>query len=218
MAVNGIELKEGQKWRTHNGDVRTLKNNPDSFTYCFLAVREDGEWSSITADGKYMKSQYVPWLKELVYNPLWEENVPEQSINKFNPKPGDKIICNNGEEFICCTKETLEKILGLTLCPHAEVLGYSASTASWQDWNDKGVAEGDDDEYGYNIREVIPKQKEEDMQEVNKEEPKYTAEDIRKAFAALGWEATSYRSLIEALNKVANPEYLEYLRLKAIYE
>ena len=27
---------------------------------------------------------------------------------KFQPKPGDKIICNNGEEFICCTLGNLK--------------------------------------------------------------------------------------------------------------
>lgn len=28
--------------------------------------------------------------------------------NKLTPKPDDKIICNNGEEFICCTLGNLK--------------------------------------------------------------------------------------------------------------
>ena len=31
------------------------------------------------------------------------------NANKFTPKPGDKIICNNGEEFICCSADFLVK-------------------------------------------------------------------------------------------------------------
>ena len=37
-------------------------------------------------------------LNKLIYNPESEEKTA--MTNKFNPVPGDKIICNNGEEFI----------------------------------------------------------------------------------------------------------------------
>lgn len=217
MAVNGIELKEGQVWKRYDGVKFRLEPSWDNKTYVWKTVYENGEYDTVDCNGNRWERDTIPFLREIVYNPeevnTSEENVPK----KFDPKPGDKIICNNGEEFICCTKEDIEKNLGFTIYPHEDILGYQSAPLQWQDWNSAGVAEGDD-EYEYNIRKVIPKQKEEDMQEFNKEEPKYTVEDIRKAFAALEWEATSYRSLIEALNKIANPEYLEYLRLKAIYE
>ena len=140
-----------------------------------------------------------------------------QVTNKFNPQPGDKIICNNGEEFICCTLEKL-KSKGVGYYPREEVgvvFGISENwenDCSWMYW------QGDNypDEYEWQIREVIPKQKEEVMSD--KEEPKYTIEDIRNTFSALRWETTSSQKFIETLNKVVNPEYSEYLRLKAIYE
>ena len=33
------------------------------------------------------------------------------NANKFTPQPGDKIICNNGEEFVCCTLEFLRETI-----------------------------------------------------------------------------------------------------------
>ena len=138
---------------------------------------------------------------------------------KFNPKPGDKIICNNGEEFICCTKEDIEKHVGFRPRHHAEVLGYQNEPLRlWQDWNSAGVAEGDD-EYEYSIREVIPAE----SKAVGKEEEaRYTVDEVFSAIKQyVGYESPlNYKDGIKNLlkNLDEDPQYKEYLRLKAIYE
>lgn len=134
---------------------------------------------------------------------------------KFNPQPGDKIICNNGEEFICCTKEDIEKNLGFPIYQHEDILGYQSAPLRWQDWDSAGVAEGDV-EYEYNIREVIPAKFKEVVKE---EEPRYTLEEIKEAWDASGWVAATTTWNTFRGNLVKNDaEYKEYLRLKAIYE
>lgn len=45
----------------------------------------------------------------------------------------------------------------------------------------------------------------------------YSEEDIKAAFSDLNWEE-SFEGFMIALNVVSNPEYKEYLRLKAKYE
>lgn len=135
---------------------------------------------------------------------------------KFNPKPGDKIICNNGEEFTCCTKEFLSE-KGCAVSPYkdAEVFAYynnSSNTTTGVEWT---YFNSDMKGY-YDIREVIPQQK---YEAPSKAEPMYSAEDICKAFITdLGWHEYSFGLLMESLEKVKNPEYMEYLRLKAMFE
>lgn len=139
---------------------------------------------------------------------------------KFNPKPGDKIVCNNGEEFICCTKETIEEWLGIELYYNEDIFGYSGEPQEWQDWDHTGRAKGfyvDD----CNIREVIPAESKEVVKE---DEPRYTVEEVTEAFANalhLSWAGGRQKGINKVkdyLSKKHNPEYQEYLRLKAIYE
>ncbi len=136
MSVNGIELKEGQRWTTTSYGEVTISKDGVSDKYPWYCRSDEGCYS-ITEDGKYWDNDEGTTLRECIYDPA------DQVQKKFNPKPGDRIICNNGEEFICCTKETLKEDLGFSLCPHEEILGYSTSTASWQDWNDVGFARGE---------------------------------------------------------------------------
>ena len=137
---------------------------------------------------------------------------------KFNPKPGDKIICNNGEEFICCTLEFLHNH-GIKPKRVQEIIGFYPDEEIWQDWDENGKAcdyYNDDD---YNIREVIPQSSE--VTDDKKEEPMYTVEEVLEAIQivtplAAPWNWT--HEIKEHLNKVKDPRYMEYLRLKAIYE
>ena len=69
MPVNGIELKEGQKWKTLYGRVATLEDNPREEPYVFRAVYKDGEWNTVTKDGKRWTSDYDSFLRELIYDP-----------------------------------------------------------------------------------------------------------------------------------------------------
>lgn len=131
---------------------------------------------------------------------------------KFNPKPGDKIICNNGEGFICCTLEFLQETIVKFLKSDKSIFGYKSGFSGWQDW----------DEDDYNIREVIPQNSPSsaDKKEEVKEEPRYTLQEIKEAWDASGWvtSTSSWSNFQKNLTKINSPEYQEYLRLKAIYE
>ena len=134
---------------------------------------------------------------------------------KFNPKPGDKIICNNGEEFICCTLEFLRETISVNVRPLEPVLGYNEKHSQWQDWEFSGQARGGGTKYS--IREVIPQSSEviDDKKEEVKEEPRYSLQEIEEAW---GNSCDGWGDFKKELMKINNPEYKEYLRLKAIYK
>ena len=143
---------------------------------------------------------------------------------KFNPKPGDKIICNNGEEFICCTLEFLRKTIYEGIKSDKPILGYRkfGYYEAWMDWDEEALSCPEE----YCIREVIPQSSEvtDDKKEEVKEESRYTVEEVTEAFANalhLSWMG-GYKEGIEKvkdyLEKKSDKEYQQYLRLKAIYE
>jgi len=143
---------------------------------------------------------------------------------KFNPKRGDKIICNNGEEFICCTLEFLKETFHALVAPSEVILGYNERWSEWQSWDFNGQAE-----WGglrYHVREVIPQNSEAsaDKKEEVKEEPRYTVEEVTEAFSNalhlswMGGHKEGIEKVKDYLEKKSNKEYQEYLRLKAIYE
>lgn len=149
-----------------------------------------------------------------------QESTSVANANKFTPKPGDKIICDNGEEFICCTLEFLKETFHDSLTPSEAILGYNESWSEWQSWDFNGQAE-----WGglrYHIREVIPQSSETltDKKEKIKEEPRYTMQEIKEAWDASGWviSTSAWEAFQKNLLKINSPEYQEYLRLKAIYE
>lgn len=162
---------------------------------------------------------------------------------KFNPKPGDKIICNNGEEFICCTLEFLRETIYEGIKSDKPILGYRkfGYDEAWMDWDEEALS--CPEEYG--IREVIPQSSEtlafdkysdirrtadtvislsRDTEEEVKEEPRYTVEEVFDAI----FEVTKHLEIEipwdyiddvkEYLSRINDPQYQEYLRLKAIYE
>ena len=147
------------------------------------------------------------------------------NANKFTPKPGDKIICNNGEEFICCTLETL---VSEGFDPYfknksdSTVFGTKGDYSEWMYWCNGGYPNDPE----WNIREVIPQSSEvtDDKKEEVKEEPRHTVEEV---FDAL-FEVTKHIDIEvpwdyiddvkEHLSRKNDPQYLEFLRLKAIYE
>ena len=145
------------------------------------------------------------------------------NANKFTPKPGDKIICNNGEEFICCTLEFLKETFHDLVAPSEVILGYNERWSEWQSWDFNGQAE-----WGglrYHVREVIPQNTENsaNKKEEVKEESRYTVDEV---FYAIKEHCGKYDSPIGCEFEIKNllkrfdedPEYKEYLRLKAIYE
>ena len=140
---------------------------------------------------------------------------------KFNPQPGDKIICNNGDELICCDAAFLAKD-GFDVSTDSNLIyGYQTSKHGlyqygWTYWDEFGV-HGDE---GWNIREVIPAESKEVVKE---DEPRYTVEEV---FYAIKEHCGKYDSPLGCEFEIKNllqrfkedPEYKEYLRLKAIYE
>ena len=99
------------------------------------------------------------------------------NANKFTPKPGDKIICNNGEEFICCTLEFLRETIYEGIKSDKPILGYRkfGYEEEWMDWDEEARSCPEEEEYG--IREVIPQSSEvtDDKKEEVKEEDRYKA-------------------------------------------
>ena len=143
---------------------------------------------------------------------------------KFNPKPGDKIICNNGEEFICCTLEFLRETIYEGIKSDKPILGYRkfGYEEEWMDWDEE--AHSCPEEYG--IREVIPQSSEvtDDKKEEVKEDSLYTVDEVFDAI----FETTKHLQIEipwdyiddvkEHLSRKNDQQYQEYLRLKAIYE
>ena len=221
MPVNGIELKEGQIWKTKNYGVVTLSIN-SNYPWIMNFPNNGDPIGSITTDGKYWEDDEMPELLECIYNPESEEKTA--MTNKFNPQPGDKIICNNGEEFICCTLEFLRETIYEGIKSDKPILGYGKykHNNTWQDWDEHGNASYDNDN-DYDIREVIPQNAENsaDKKEEVKEEPRYTVEEVLEAIQLVTPNAAPWNwvpEIKEHLNKAKDPQYLEYLQLKAIYE
>lgn len=220
MPVNGIELKEGQVWKTKNYGVVKLSDSGVNANYPWrMRFPNNGESiGSITTDGKYWDEDEMPELLECIYNPESEEKTA--MTNKFKPTPGDKIICNNGEEFICCTLEFLRKTIYEGIKSDKPILGYRkfGYDEEWLDWDEEALS--CPEEYG--IREVIPQSSEviDDKKEKIKEEPRYNLQEIKEAWDASGWviSTSAWGAFQKNLTKINSPEYQEYLRLKAIYE
>ena len=155
-----------------------------------------------------------------------QESNKVANANKFTPQPGDKIICNNGEEFICCTLGFLQENIAKFISSDKPILGYwkYKHNDTWQDWDEHGNTSYDNDN-DYDIREVIPQSSEvtADKKEEVKEEPRYTVEEV---FYAIKEHCGKYDSPLGCEFEIKNllkrfdedPEYKEYLRLKAIYE
>ncbi len=232
MPVNGIELKEGQIWKTKNYGVVTLSDSGVNANYPWrMNFPNDGDpIFSITTDGKCWEDDEMPELLECIYNP---EDKGEKKPMKFNPKseptklflpqPGDKIICNNGEEFICCTLEFLREAIYEGIKSDKPILGYRkfGYDEAWMDWGGEALSYPEE----YNIREVIPQSSEvtAHKKEEVKEEPRYTVEEV---FYAIKEHCGKYDSPLGCEFEIKNllkrfdedPGYKEYLRLKAIYE
>ena len=152
-------------------------------------------------------------------------NPKSEPTKLFLPKPGDKIICNNGEEFICCTLEALiSKGFGTYFKSKSDslILGMKEDYSSWMYCYNEGYPNYPK----WNIREVIPQSSEvtAHKKEEVKEEPRYTVDEVFDAI----FEVTKHIEIEvpwdyiddvkEHLSRKNDPEYKEYLRLKAIYE
>ena len=146
------------------------------------------------------------------------------NANKFTPKPGDKIICNNGEEFICCTLEFLRETIYEGIKSDKPILCYRkfGYDEEWLDWDGEDLSCTEE----YRIREVVPQNAEDsaDKEEEVKEDSLYTVDEVFDAI----FEVTKHIDIEvpwdyiddvkEHLSRKNDKQYQEYLRLKAIYE
>ena len=230
MPVNGIKLAAGQKWKTKNYGVVTLSDSGVNANYPWrMNFPNNGDpIGSITTDGKHWEGDEMPELLECIYNPEDKEDKkpmkfnPKSEPTKFvPPKPGDKIICNDDEEFICCTLEFLRETIYEGIKSDKPILGYRKSgyEEAWIDWDEESFLYPEE----YGIREVIPQSSEviDDKKEEVKEEPRYTVEEVLEAIQLVTPSAAPWNwvpEIKEHLTKAKDPQYLEYLRLKAIYE
>ena len=176
-------------------------------------------------------------IKETLKAALWltdrfELIEKDSGMNKpkeFTPKPGDKIICNNGEEFTCCGLKYLRLVISDNFYCDDPIIGFVHDVNGWCSWKFDGKYGGISPEW--DIREVIPKQEQEKLPEETevqsghnvvasfKPELTYTTENIRKAVIDdLGWQDLSLDLIIKSLQRVTSKEYNEYLRLKAMFE
>ena len=220
MSVNGIRLAAGQKWKTKNYGVVALSESGVNSNYPWrMNFPNNGDpIGSITTDGKYWEEDETPELLECIYNPESEEKTA--MTNKFNPNPGDKIICNNGEEFICCTLEFLRETIYEGIKSDKPILGYRkfGYDEEWMEWDEEALSCPEE----YDIREVIPQSSE--VIDDKKEEPLYTVDEVFDAIFEVTkhLELQIHRDCIddvkEYLSRINDPQYQEYLRLKAIYE
>lgn len=84
MPVNGIELKEGQIWKTKNYGVVTLSDSGVNANYPWrMNFPNNGDYpiGSITTDGKYWEEDEMPELLECIYSPEdKKEEVKEDSL------------------------------------------------------------------------------------------------------------------------------------------
>ena len=152
-------------------------------------------------------------------------NPKSEPTKLFLPKPGDKIICNNGKEFICCTLETLIS-KGFDICfknkSDSVLFGTKEEYPSWMYWHNECYPNDPE----WNIREVIPQSSEvtDDKKEEVKKDSLYTVDEVFDAI----FETTKHLQIEipwdyiddvkEHLSRKNDQQYQEYLRLKAIYE
>ena len=147
------------------------------------------------------------------------------NANKFTPKPGDKIICNNGEEFICCTLDFLRNTIYEGIKSDKPILGYRKfgyEEEEWMDWDGEVLPFLEE----YSIREVIPQSSEvtAHKKEEVKEDSLYTVDEVFDAIfevtknidIEVPWDYID--DVKEHLSRKNDKQYQEYLRLKAIYE
>lgn len=224
MSVNGIELKEGQIWLDASGTKRILSRDNKNPRFPWKGkLLENEEWNSYTNNGMYYGD--TPSMIDLVTLISEDETPmkfnPKSEPTKFvPPKPGDKIICNNGEEFICCTKEFLNTTGLAKYYEDKNIFGYQNKSENiykydWMTWDGDGKSSYPE----WTIREVIPT---ESKEVVKGEEPRYTVDQVFEA-AACAWEVkpwhtSALQEVKDYLQKINDPQYKEYLRLKAIYE
>jgi hypothetical protein len=213
MPVNGVEIKEGQVWLDACGQKRTIVSNKNgSATYIWKGTLENGEWDTYTDQGAFLK--YKSSYNDLVT--LISEK--EEKPMKFNPKPGDTIVCNNGQKFICCTKEFLEEDGLAGHMPDNHIFAYRESPNKiynkyeWMYWKEDCTYP---DSKEFDIKDVIPNLV---------EEPKYTIEEIVDAFGKCLYltypqgNQTAIDKIQDYLDKKSDPEYAKYLELKTKYE
>lgn len=194
MAVNGVEIKVGQKWKTRGGEIVEIVSNDNDYHYPWNL--SSGE--SVNNEG-YIWDDYAFDSGDLI--------TLVQDEQGFTPWGG-------GE---CPGPDHIE-IEAKLRCGDVE-----QEVAEWFDWSVEGVS-GDIVAYRVIKQEDKPKQKKESNMEKTietTEEPKYTVEQVFKAINKATDDLVAFTNVSKVkayLAKTQDPDYNLYLTLKARFE
>lgn len=186
--------------------VEYCNYNPNAPTYKITKITSEGVFvEHVDSNGTLTKFPN-PYPMSLF--------APDPRVTEFFPEPGDTIVCRNGEEFTCCSKENFKYQDRLEDVIHTE-LGCNGSFMTWNNY--EGKAEYDS---SYDIVKVIPKQL---CAKQGAEVNAYSLEQIVEAVQELTTRteySTSYliEKVKKLLDKKSDPEYITYQRLKAKFK
>lgn len=129
-------------------------------------------------------------------------------MEMFYPKPGDTIVCRNGQKFICVSEEDYahnKHYPGKAIYGHCSIFG-AGSHMNWPGHDGVVTARN----RNYDIVKIEPK-----AEVVHKQ---YKITDIIAALDALEIQHTGEQDLSEMLERVIDPDYPKYLELKKKFE
>lgn len=127
-------------------------------------------------------------------------------MEMFYPKPGDTVVCRNGKEYTCVSKDdyiSKDVYPDHVIFAHGEdSLGKYGNHNCWEDHTGK-VRHAE----GFDIVKIIPV-----------EMALYSIGDVLAALEALGISHPGEEILADTLKKVVDPDYPKYLELKKKFE
>ena len=134
-------------------------------------------------------------------------------MEMFYPKPGDTIVCRNGQRFICVSEEDYAYN---NHHPAKAIYGYHSvyGIGSHMNWPSHDGMVNNRGAHGYDIVKIEPVVEPKDKI-VHKQ---YKVTDIIAALDALEVQHTGEQDLSEMLEKVIDPDYPKYLELKKKFE
>lgn len=134
-----------------------------------------------------------------------------EPARKFDPKPGDTIVCNNGTKFTCIH---ISEYVYSHCYPNAKIVGIHPERGhtSHMNWDNY---DGEADSYGYNINKIIPKMKELAVYSVRQ-----VAEAIHEVTGVPKSDDFEYRvnQIDKHLAKVNDPDWKKFQEVKVEYE
>lgn len=130
-------------------------------------------------------------------------------MEMFYPKPGDTIVCRNGQRFVCVSEESYaynKHHPAKAIYGHHSIYG----AGSHMNWSGHDGMVNKRGAHSYDIVKIEP-----NVEIIQKQ---YKIADIIAALDALEIQHTGEQDLSEMLEKVVDPDYPKYLELKKKFE